>query len=64
MHYHSYRFVRDRGENRVLLDNRLSTDADGVATCLGLQAKPNVEMEAIVNVIEAKLSADTVFRLT
>ncbi len=64
MHFHSYRFERGKGGNRVLLDDRLSTDANGIATCLGLQAEPNVEMEAIVDMIEAKLSPETVFNLT
>ena len=49
---------------RVEITSFWIIDADGIATCLGLQAEPNVDMEAIVKVIEAKLSADTTFPLT
>jgi len=42
MHFHSYTFRKDTGGYRVRLLERHSTDAEGIATCLGLQASPHV----------------------
>ena len=48
---------------RLNLSERLSTDTDGIATCLGLQADAKVDLEKIVKQIESKLSEDTRFQL-
>lgn len=64
MHIHSYRM--DKGERaswRLGLDVRISTDAAGVAVCLGLQADANVELEDIVRQLEAKICNETLFTL-
>jgi len=64
MHFHSYQMTRqDDGAYRLMMDTRLSTDADGIAQCLGLQAEARVELEVIVKALEAKLSNLTLFTL-
>lgn len=63
MHFHSYRLDNGSAGHRICLDERRSTDTDGIAVCLGLQAEASVEMGHIVSAIESKLSAATVFNL-
>jgi len=48
---------------RLNLSERLSTDAAGIAVCLGLQADAKVELEKIIMQIESKLSEETRFQL-
>jgi hypothetical protein len=43
------------------MDSRLSTDADGIATCLGLQAEARVELDQLVDALQSKLSPATRF---
>lgn len=64
MHVHAYE-LRQGGDGRhsLFLDSRLSTDADGIATSLGLQADANVAMGQIVRHLETKISEDTLFSL-
>ena len=63
LHIHSYQMERATDGNlRLSLAARLSTDADGVAVCLGLQAESRVELEQIVSALEAKISPATVLR--
>ena len=63
MHIHAYKLVESDGEFRVNLDARLSTDAAGVAKCLGIQADTKIELEAIINELEKKVSAKTLFSI-
>lgn len=64
MHLHAYRMTRqDGGDFRLSMTNRLSTDAEGIAACLGLQAEARVELEQIVTSLQAKISAATLFTL-
>lgn len=60
MHIHGYNLALD-GENNWELDlaSRLSTDAAGVSTSLGLQANARVELETIVALLEERLSDST-----
>jgi hypothetical protein len=46
-----------------LIDRRLSTDSEGMAICLGLQAEAKVELEEILKNIESKLSDDTLLSI-
>jgi hypothetical protein len=48
---------------RLDLASRLSTDSEGIAVCLGLQAETKVELGRIIEQIESKISKDTLFRL-
>lgn len=60
-HFHAYRFVGEVG-NRLRLDlaSRLSTDSDGIAESLGLKASPRVELDEILQRLEARISERTV----
>jgi hypothetical protein len=59
MHFHSYSLERAKLEYKIKLDTRLSTDAAGIAKCLGLQAEANLELAEIITLLEAKISKDT-----
>lgn len=63
-HIHSYGLnaVNDNAL-RIQLRNRISTDSNGIALCLGLQAEAKIELEAIVKYLEAKISEKTLFIL-
>ncbi len=63
MHIHSYKMDEDRGRFKIQLDTRLSTDAAGVAECLGIQAETKIELEAIVAELEKKISGRTLLTL-
>ena len=43
------------------LDSRWSTDANGIATCLGLKAEPKVELQYILDLLETKICSATLF---
>jgi hypothetical protein len=45
------------------LAERWSTDTEGIAICLGMQAEAKVELEAILNQIEAKVSPHTLMTM-
>jgi len=64
MHLHSYKL--DEAESsglEVHLDSRVSTDAAGIAKCLGIQANTRVELDAIINELERRLSAKTLLTI-
>jgi hypothetical protein len=64
MHFHSYSLeAKEDGGLRLQLGGRLSTDGEGIAKCLGLQGEANVELEDILNQLEAKISANTVMSM-
>ncbi len=59
MHFHSYELLAETSGYRIQLTERWSTDANGIAQCLGLQTSPRVELEAMLRQIEAKLPQST-----
>ena len=62
MHIHGYNLtLSDENNWKLDLATRLSTDAAGVATSLGLQANAKVELDAMVALLEEKLSDTTLF---
>ncbi len=63
MHFHSYKLVHDDAGHRLKLDERFSTNTEGVTVCLGSQAEANVDMDQVVTAIEAKISPATLFKL-
>lgn len=63
MHFHVYAQNLAGAEPRLKLVARKSTDADGVALSLGLQAKQKVELEVIVTSLQAKMSDRTLLRI-
>jgi hypothetical protein len=46
------------------LDSRFSTDADGIAECLGLRADPKIELEEIIALLESRLTEGTLLTPT
>lgn len=63
MHIHSYKLADLNGDLRIELDQRLSTDARGIAECLGIQAETKVELEVIIAELEKKISARTLMAI-
>lgn len=62
MHLHSYALVsNESGGIKLSMSSRLSTDADGIGACLGLQAEARIELEQIIFSLEAKISPSTLF---
>lgn len=61
MHFHAYALQPAGGSYKLGLHRRLSTDVSGIASCLGLQANANVELEEIFAALESKLSGYTIF---
>ena len=62
MHLHAYSMSRaPAGDFRLGMAARLSTDADGIGTCLGLQAEARIELEQIIEALQSKISASTRF---
>jgi hypothetical protein len=48
MHFHAYSLDEEDGAPRLQLSEQLSTDAAGIAKCLGPQSEAKIELEAIV----------------
>jgi hypothetical protein len=63
VHLHAYQLIDENHGFSVELSERLSTDAAGVAECLGLQAESKIEFEAIVANLERKISERTLLAL-
>ena len=62
MQFHSYAMERQWDNSyKIVLDSRWSTDTDGIATCLGLQAEARVSLNTIISNLEEKIGVDTVF---
>ncbi|MCC3407088.1 MAG: hypothetical protein JGK17_16130 [Microcoleus sp. PH2017_10_PVI_O_A] len=62
MHFHAYLMNKQSDESyRLVMQSRLSTDADGIGMCLGLQVEARVELEQILQALQAKLSQSTLF---
>jgi len=62
MHFHAYGvYKKQDGAYKLNLESRLSTDEEGIATCLGLQAEARVELEQIIGALEKKISEATLF---
>lgn len=59
MHFHAYSLTRSEEGWRLGLADRLSTDSDGIAECLGLQADRHVAIEEILSQLDAKISNHT-----
>lgn len=62
VHFHSYALnQQDDGALRMEMKTRLSTDVDGIGACLGLQAEARVELQVMIDALEEKISAATLF---
>lgn len=64
LHIHAYTFEKSEDETGFLdLSMRLSTDAEGVLTCLGLKSERRPGFDDIVRGIENRLSDQTVLSI-
>jgi hypothetical protein len=63
MHFHSYSLNFEKNYYKISLAKTLSTDADGLGKCLGLNNEARIEMSVIQSSIEAKISGKTLFRI-
>lgn len=59
MQFHAYELRQDPTCYTLNLKDRISTDTAGIATCLGLQAEPRVELQTMLDQIELKLPQST-----
>ncbi len=64
-HFHVYHLmqIQESSAFRLELGERLSTDANGIATSLGLQADHKVELEHLMRILSTKISEKTLFTL-
>jgi hypothetical protein len=60
MQFHAYELRKEAAAYTLKLKERISTDAAGIARCLGLQADTKVELQIILEQIEAKLPQSTI----
>ena len=63
MHFHSYSLAKKAEGHRMTLVERFSTDTEGIALCMGLQADANVGLAEIGAAIESKISEATLFKI-
>ena len=63
MHFHAYKLNEAGGTWRLDLESRVSTDAEGIAKCLGLQAEAKIEIDVIIAELVRKISTNTVLTL-
>jgi hypothetical protein len=59
MQFHAYELRKETTSYTLKLKERISTDTAGIAMCLGLQADTNVELQTILDQIDAKLPQST-----
>lgn len=64
MHFHSYELNQNSNSSySISLFERYSTDAEGIAKCLGLQAEANVDLDVILQILERKISNYTLLKI-
>jgi hypothetical protein len=63
MHFHSYRLDEVQNQFRLRFDSAVSTDANGIAVCLGLNVSPSVELETIISTLQARISEKTLLTI-
>jgi hypothetical protein len=56
MHIHPYSLNKNNESYKLELMTRISTDANGIATSLGLQVSPKVEFDVIVKNLEYRMN--------
>jgi hypothetical protein len=64
MHFHAYGLYLGNDSNyHIKLNQRLSTDSDGIASAMGLKADAKIELSLIVKTLESKISARTLLTI-
>lgn len=64
MHFHAYSLSLNAGTSndyQMMMKRWLSTDAQGVTNCLRLRAEARVELSLIIETLQRKISATTLF---
>ncbi len=62
IHFHTYRMDKQLDSTlKIVMQSRLSTDAEGISICLGLQAEARIEIEQVFQSLQSKISAATLF---
>ncbi len=65
MQIHTYTLGQTQDNSfRIELQERFSTDTDGIANALGLNVSPKVELEQIITLLEAKISDKTLLQVS
>ena len=64
MQFHAYELRKEHLVYTLRLKERVSTDGQGVAACLGLQVSPKVELKVVLEQIEAKLPQSTLLTVS
>lgn len=62
LHLHAYEVEEQNQELRIQLSERLSTDSEGLAKAIGLQAQPEIEIQALYAKIQEKLAPGHLLR--
>lgn len=62
-HIHTYFLHSNNNAMRLALKDRHSTDANGIALCLGLQAEAKMDLDAIIKYLEARICENTLLQL-
>jgi hypothetical protein len=62
-HFHSYQLLANKNKYRLSLFARASTDANGIARCLGLKVEANMDLEVILKILKSKISEKTMLKL-
>jgi hypothetical protein len=64
MQFHAYAVFKEETRYTLRLSERLSTDTAGIAACLGLQVQAKVELQTMLDQIEAKLPRSTLLSVS
>lgn len=62
-HFHGYTLSLNKDKYQLSLSERTSTDANGIARCLGLNAESKVDLSVISKILEGKISTKTLLRI-
>lgn len=64
MHFHAYNLEAQKDNTfKLELAERLSTDSEGIAKCLGLQNEANMELDELLLKIQSKISTQTLLTI-
>lgn len=63
MHFHSYGLKAAGDRFKLFLQERYSTNSDGISRLLGLNAEADVEFDEMAGILEGKISDETVFTI-
>ena len=55
VHIHAYDFKETADHLKLSLETRISTDSNGIAKSLGLNAQPKIELKEMIATLEQKL---------